>query len=447
MSSEGDSSCMQRLPPHLAQTGIASVLVLLCLAFFSYDSLSLAGQPIIHAPQRGFECSSKEGMHHVIESSSAKCMDGSPPAYYFRPSAGASDASNENSTKWHVHFEGGGWCYDLETCYSRTFGRLGSTKHDPHCFELQDYLSNDESENPLMYGWNHVSVRYCDSASYAGDAVQYFEVPYLPVALLPNACSTHALQGHRMFFYGRNNRDETIAHLLRHRGMSAATDVVISGCSAGGLGIYLGIDQIAAQVLADAPNARVSALSDSGFFPDYTSDERWQSEHEYPEAIIDGRMDYSRCMKNLFLFANMSAGAHPKCLAAYANQPEMCVFAENLIPHIETPLFALQPQHDHWQIWHIVGKPFDYPLINEFGKSLTTKLREVLLSRKHNGALIDSCIHHCTKCSSDLRSWSHTPEASEFTLWYQGDAESRLTGMLVIQDEPYPCLHCCTCTI
>ena len=35
----------------------------------------------------------------------AKCLDGSPPAYYFRPGVGA------DARKVIVYLEGGGWCY------------------------------------------------------------------------------------------------------------------------------------------------------------------------------------------------------------------------------------------------------------------------------------------------------------------------------------------------
>ena len=37
----------------------------------------------------------------------AKCMDGSSPGYYIREGRG------DGLSKWHIHFEGGGWCYDL----------------------------------------------------------------------------------------------------------------------------------------------------------------------------------------------------------------------------------------------------------------------------------------------------------------------------------------------
>ena len=52
---------------------------------------------------------------------------------------------------------------------------------------------------------------------------------------------------------------------LRRFGMNHATDVVIAGCSAGGLAVLLNIDRI--RLLLPA-SARVRGLSDAGFFID-----------------------------------------------------------------------------------------------------------------------------------------------------------------------------------
>ena len=47
-----------------------------------------------------------------------------------------------------------------------------------------------------------------------------------------------------LYFRGSYIRDELIAHLLEARNMAAATDVVISGCSAGGSLITYSLFQI-----------------------------------------------------------------------------------------------------------------------------------------------------------------------------------------------------------
>ena len=43
----------------------------------------------------------------------ARCLDGSPAGFYYKK-------SKEYPTKWHIHFEGGGWCWDQEDCAKRS---------------------------------------------------------------------------------------------------------------------------------------------------------------------------------------------------------------------------------------------------------------------------------------------------------------------------------------
>ena len=83
----------------------------------------------------------------------ARCLDGSPALYYHRKGTGS------GANKWYVHQEGGGWCYDLPGCVSRSKGRLGSTLKDTNTSSLTGgYWSLDETVNPLMYNWNSVCI-------------------------------------------------------------------------------------------------------------------------------------------------------------------------------------------------------------------------------------------------------------------------------------------------
>jgi Pectinacetylesterase len=144
--------------------------------------------------------------------------------------------------------------------------------------------------------------------------------------------------------------------------MSQASEVVLSGCSAGGLGIYLGVDQMTAMIKKSNKNIRVSALSDSGFFLDHTGDNVFSKPRKGMtafEAIIDGVLDYSTTMKNVYRFMNLSAGANPLCVAAEMAKDSSiksprdtvgCMFAQNLVQHIQTPLFAVQVHLCHLQI-------------------------------------------------------------------------------------------------
>lgn len=67
-----------------------------------------------------------------------------------------------------------------------------------------------------------------------------------------------------LYFRGFRNLEAILADLVARRALKNATDLVLTGCSAGGLAAYLHADYIAALV----PNATVIAAPDSGvLFP------------------------------------------------------------------------------------------------------------------------------------------------------------------------------------
>lgn len=138
-------------------------------------------------------------------------MDGTKPVYYIR------DGHGDGRGKWNIFFEGGGWCYNMDGCVERTKTLVGSSKDYPDCLTFNDmkyYQSGLKEKNPLMYNWNTVHIKYCDGSSYAGDSIV-----------------SH--NGMNLYFKGRRNREEFINTLLDD-GMKHATDIVLSGCSAGG---------------------------------------------------------------------------------------------------------------------------------------------------------------------------------------------------------------------
>ena len=57
--------------------------------------------------------SARGGLELVLVHTEAKlrgaaCLDGSPPGYFIR-----SASAGSNSSKWVVHMQGGGWCWDV----------------------------------------------------------------------------------------------------------------------------------------------------------------------------------------------------------------------------------------------------------------------------------------------------------------------------------------------
>ncbi|CAI5984813.1 unnamed protein product [Closterium sp. NIES-65] len=141
----------------------------------------------------------------------AKCLDGSPPAYYFRAGAGA------GRRKWHVHFPRGGWCFTPAECRERASSPFGSSRF-----------------------W----ARRLPAVVENGGGINSAKVAYPQLGGL--------LSRSKLFnpvFHGR-------------RGMGAASHVLFSGSSGGGHAIIMHCDRLAAAF----PRAQATCLADSGFF-------------------------------------------------------------------------------------------------------------------------------------------------------------------------------------
>ena len=121
------------------------------------------------------ECNLKNDFELFLinNNTNARCIDGTPAGYYIRHGTG------DGINKWSIHFEGGGWCYSLESCIQRSETVLGSSKDYPKCQlnkAFHHYESTNKHLNPMLYNWNMVRVKYCDGTSFAGNAIKQYEV-------------------------------------------------------------------------------------------------------------------------------------------------------------------------------------------------------------------------------------------------------------------------------
>ena len=149
-----------------------------------------------------------------------------------------------------------------------------------------------------------------------------------------------------LHFRGADIFNATVARLLA-LGMGGAKQVILKGCSAGGLAVYLHCDLFADMLAAAGSAARVVCMPDAGFFrmdydtaagaPLYTPEQRWVFENQ---GVVQ-----------------MDAG----CVAAHAasNDTWRCFFAEANLPHITTPLFVTQDLVDSWQMANVLALPCD----------------------------------------------------------------------------------------
>merc|ERR1719277_2826044 len=198
----------------------------------------------------------------------------------------------------------------------------------------------------MMYNWNHVLMRYCDGASFSG-----------------NNDTVANYKGKNLYWRGKRIREAIAKDLMENRGLKQATDLVVSGCSAGGLATFLHTDQWCDMLKAANPSAKCVGLPDSGFFLDYQdpavtcSPDSETYNKERLGNTING--DYHCGLKWTYTIQNASAGVNQDCIAAHKGEEWKCMFAEHSAEHIRSPIFAMQSAYDSWQTAMLQGKGGD----------------------------------------------------------------------------------------
>ena len=251
----------------------------------------------------------------------AKCLDGSPGAFYFRPSP------VPDTRKFIIFFQGGGWCYTPEDCLKRSKTRLGSSKSYEPTLGADGLsggvLSPNCTENPDFCDFNVMHFMYCDGSSYSG-ARQ----------------STLTVGNTSLWFRGAMIRKAMLDYSAKHLNLTAATDVLLSGGSAGGLATFLHMDSIGDYLRSAAPGlTRYGALPLSGFFLAHANTEYQPGYVEHIRGIFD------------MSEAELGGGLDSRCLARYGgNESWRCMFAEFNFAISTTPTMVLNSKVDAWQI-------------------------------------------------------------------------------------------------
>ncbi|CAO2182078.1 unnamed protein product [Urochloa humidicola] len=301
----------------------------------------------------------------------AVCLDGSPPAYHFQRGSGS------GSQSWIVFLQGGAWCSSntTETCSQRKMTPYGSSKlMEPIAF---DGIFNDQQpQNPDFYNWNKVFVRYCDGASFSGNA------------------EGEAEDGTKLYFRGLRIWEAVIDELMK-KGMNTAKQALLTGCSAGGLATLLHCDNFSAKFPQEVS---VKCLPDGGFFLDATD--------------LSGERIMRSVFHGVVQLQNVSEVLPKDCLAK--KDPTECFFPAELIKSISTPTFIVNSAYDSWQIQNVVAPVGSYPggtwsncrdniqncsskqidVLHGFRSELIRELK-VAEGRRDWGLFIDSCFAHC----------------------------------------------------
>ena len=220
------------------------------------------------------------------------------------------------------------------------------------------------------------------------------------------------------------------------QGLHSAEEVVISGNSAGAKATYIHLDWWARQIHAVAPMAEVVGLPDDGMFLDFDRDYSvFSDERTTWEGNVRGR--YTQQIQWVYHMMNVTASLDQSCLAHYAPQmvPWKCMFAQYVLPFVETPVFMLQTIYDSWQMEQIlVHEGYEEP-VREFAQLAFTATQSVNSYDWHGGWLT-GCYKHCGLWSEIVIDGVNTPEA--FRQFRAGTKRVWTQGMM-----DHPCETCC----
>ena len=287
-------------------------------------------------------------------------------------------------------------------------GGGGSSNGNAPTMVVGGQLSQDPSRNPYYHNWTMVFARYCDGASGTSNATDPVPVSREiqdqinkeavmndPTTTTDGRFFPNATAPSQIYFRGRANVIAQLEYLKQNLGLGDATDVIISGGSAGATTAYLALDFIKEWA---APNTRVVGAPDAGFFQDTT---QLPAENYWYRDNFAGAFDVW----------NSSAALSTSCKAAYPNNQSLCLMQPYAAKYIETPFIILNSAYDAYQtinergincVPSVNGQPVaGLPSCNttQMGEFQAYRLSQIAsmqdaLSLPGTGAFVTSCFVH-----------------------------------------------------
>lgn len=405
----------------------------------------------------------------------AMCLDGSPASFYVRQAP----KTSPNASKWVLHFQGGHQCEvhesnsTVKSCHRRAQTEFGSSRFDEKKYDLGStpIMSSRASLSPTWHDWNVVMLRYCDGMNW--------------IVTLQESVDLSGMDP--LFFRGGKNVEAIVDTLLHSHGMDMASDVIVYGCSAGGVGAIVHADRIRAML---SNSSFYAVISDGAYLPDFSHQPGHKNEDVFSDSALLSRLSYflwplqfrenaldlvgeSPSHENKYVPSAyyrddplVKRYVDPACVASLTERFSweavavyLCHVPYYAIPHVTAPLFILTSKHDTtWLPFVSVSNPVylwmsqlvTNKIGHHVGESLLQRVSEH--DRRHPdsplGVVIDSCAHHCDWWGK-IRFSDGRTNADTFADWYQEtrewwEGESGVAPKVrLTQNRSFPCESCC----
>ena len=222
----------------------------------------------------------------------------------------------------------------------------------------------------------------------------------------------------KLWFRGIKNLDATVEWALQH-GLGNATELVVTGVSAGGLSSFLHVDRIAARVRGVNPGVRVRGAPVVGFFLDHAN------------FANNTATSYTAAMEYLYRMQNLTfgpdGGVMRACAAAYpAGQQHLCAMSPHMATFVQTPYFVFNSRFDAWQLSNVLqvgswtGNSTKQGALVQYGADFLTQFEAAVVvpTAPRNGAFISTCI--CHACPWQTLQLGNKTAFQHYAAWYEG---------------------------
>jgi len=342
------------------------------------------------------------------------CMDGTPAAYYYRPSPSGSSAL------WLFSLQGGGACFDEKTCTSRSKSKLGSSKNYKSTMgPTKDWMSADPKVNPDFHDANTVYVPYCSSDTHRGQQ---------------NSTSPETWG---FYFSGHRNlveivKDIKLKHAATFAGMKQA---LLTGGSAGGVGVIYNADWLGS-VLPPAATLKAAPVGGwffPGNFPDQIEAHRsWCTPSLYPDFVAGTA---TNCTVQGLGVDALWDSFYGECADVLKDKSYQCSTVHVMYHHVHTPMYVMEYMYDKNQI-EVQGlmpaADAKTPDGKRYQEYFGAGMRNSTLSLKPgDGIFLASCLGH----TEGLSVGGTTPIQGKFSGEVLGDwFFNRPTSDLILRD-------------
>ena len=214
-------------------------------------------------------------MLQLFDASGPKCIDGSPAGYYIERGA--------RTDRYVAWIEGGGVCQGSSDCAGRAKSDLGSSTKWQQSIDMPGLLAQNATTNPEFWNATRVFVPYCSGdlwtgqhgeatnpwASFAAAAAAGGDAKIAAIAKATN--DEPSFSG---YFHGHLIVDAVLDDVASQSALGAAAtqpppkvDIVLTGCSAGGIGTFLNCDFVADKFgPASTTGINVKCRPEAGWF-------------------------------------------------------------------------------------------------------------------------------------------------------------------------------------